>query len=316
MAEIVVSEAISGPAMDALTAEFDVLCDPQLWQDEAALRSALVDARAIIVRNQTQVSAELIEGARQLEVIARAGAGLDNIDTEAAAANGIVVTYAPRENSLAVAELALGFMLNLARNIPNAHVDTRAGNWNRGQFVGTELSGKTLGLVGFGRIGQLVAERASAFGMRVVAYDKFLPEDAPVVKQLGVKLLEFSDVLQQADYVSCHVPLLPDTRHLFSSQEFRQMKPGACFLNTSRGEVVDEAALYDALLDGHLSGAAIDVREAEPPRPGGLAALDNVLVTPHIGAFSREAQLRVVEMVCKDVRAVLTGGEAQSTFQA
>ena len=157
MAEVVVSEAISGPAMEALQADFDVLSVPDLWQDENALMSAMQDAKAIIVRNQTQVSAALLENSSQLQVVARAGAGLDNVDTEVAAQRGIVVTYAPRENSLAVAELAMGFLLNLARGIPRAHMDTRAGNWNRNHFVGTELSGKVLGLVGFGRIGQLVA---------------------------------------------------------------------------------------------------------------------------------------------------------------
>ncbi|MBA62311.1 MAG: hypothetical protein CMJ76_08080 [Planctomycetaceae bacterium] len=314
MAEIIVPEAISGPALDALKAEFDVLCDPSLWQDESALVLALVNAKAVIVRNQTRLSGELIREASQLKVIARAGAGLDNIDTAAAAEKNIVVTYAPRENSLAVAELALGFLLNLARDIPAAHADTQSGNWNRGQFVGSELSGKTLGLVGLGRIGQMVAKRANAFDMSLIAYDKFLPEDIPVIKELGVRLLEFDEVLQQADYVSCHVPLQEETYHLFSKYQFSQMKQGACFLNTSRGEVVDETALCDALISGHLRGAAVDVRETEPPEPGGLAALNNVIVTPHIGAFSQEAQLRVVETVCNDVRAVLLGKQPKSVF--
>lgn len=314
MAEIVVSEEISGPAMDALQADFDVCFDPLLWQDKKALTDALSGAKAIVVRNQTRVSQELISGASQLQVIARAGAGLDNIDTAAAAERNIFVTYAPRENSLAVAELAFGFLLNLARDIPNAHVDTRNGNWNRTRFVGTELSGKTLGLVGFGRIGRIVARRAAAFDMEVVAYDKFLSEDASVFDELGVRFVGFEELLQQADYVSCHVPLLDETRHLFSTSQFSRMKPGACFLNTSRGEIVNEKALYDALTNGHLRGAAIDVRETEPPDPGGLAALSNVLVTPHIGAFSEEAQMRVVETVCSDVRAVLRGAQPKNLF--
>ena len=314
MAEVVVSEAISGPAMDSLKAEFDVLSIPSLWQDEDALRSAMKDAKAIIVRNQTQVSAALIESSSQLQVVARAGAGLDNVDTAAASRRGVVVTYAPRENSVAVAELTMGFLLNLARDIPSAHIDTRAGNWNRTHFVGTELSGKILGLVGFGRIGQLVAKRAVAFGMSIVAYDKFLPNDVPLVDQLGVKMLEFEEVLQLSDFVSCHVPLVAETHHLFSHHQFSQMKNSACFLNTSRGEVVDERALYEALSIGGLRGAAVDVREIEPPEPGGLADLTNVIVTPHIGAFSHEAQMRVVDAVCHDVRAVLRGEQPRNLF--
>ena len=301
--------------MDRLQEEFDVLHEPTLWRDEHALLSAIKDAKAVIVRNQAQITSAVIENSSNLQVIARAGAGLDNIDTEAAGRHGIIVTYAPRENSLAVAELALGFLLNLARDIPNAHVDTRNGNWNRSQFMGTELSGKTLGLVGFGRIGQMVARRAMAFDMTIVSYDKLISADAPVAREIGVKMLDFAEVLQQSDYVSCHVPLLADTRHLFSRDQFRQMKKGACFVNTSRGEVVDEAALLEALLKGHLRGAAIDVRETEPPEFRQLAELDNVIMTPHIGAFSHEAQRRVVETVCTDVRAVLRGEQPQSVFE-
>lgn len=314
MAEIVVPEGISGLAMDRLREEFDVLYEPSLWEDERALRSAINKAKAVVVRNQTQITSTIIETSPDLQVIARAGAGLDNIDTAAANRHGVVVTYAPRENSLAVAELALGFLLCLARDIPNAHMDTRNGNWNRSQFMGTELSGKTLGLVGFGRIGQMVARRAQAFDMTIVAYDKLLPADAPVARELGVSMMGFIEVLQQSDYVSCHVPLLEDTRHLFSTEHFRQMKENACFVNTSRGEVVDESALLSALTNGHLRGAALDVRESEPPEFGQLAELGNVIMTPHIGAFSHEAQRRVVETVCSDVRAVLRGEQPQSVF--
>ena len=314
MAEIVVPEGISGLAMDMLREEFDVLYEPSLWRDECSLMSAINEAKAVIVRNQTQITSAVIETSPHLKVIARAGAGLDNIDTAAANRNGVIVSYAPRENSLAVAELALGFLLSLARHIPNAHIDTRNGNWNRSQFMGTELSGKTLGLVGFGRIGQMVARRAKAFDMTIVAYDKLLPADAPVARELGVEMMGFTEVLQQSDFVSCHVPLLEDTRHLFSTEQFRQMKEGACFVNTSRGEVVDESALLSALTDGNLRGAAFDVREAEPPEFGQLAELENVIMTPHIGAFSHEAQQRVVETVCSDVRAVLRGSQPQSVF--
>ena len=314
MPDVIVTENISGPAMDSLQQEFQVLWDAMLWKDADRLEAALAETRAIVVRNQTQVTEELITMSPNLRVIARAGAGLDNVDTEAAARRGVTVVYAPRENSLAVAELALGFMLNLARDITAAHNDTKGGNWNRSQFVGSELSGKTLGLVGFGRIGQMVARRAKAFGMKIIAFDKFLPADAPVVNELEAAMVSFNELLQTADYVSCHVPLLEDTRHLFSVEQFNAMKEGAVFINTSRGEVVDEDALYDALVANSLRAAAIDVRETEPPGPGRFDDLDNVLVTPHIGAFSIEAQQRVVTTVCNDVRAVLTGEDPVSVF--
>lgn len=314
MADIIVSENIQGPSMDALMSDFDVHWNDSLWNDVEALTQAVSEARAIIVRNQTQINEALLTQAPNLKVIARAGAGLDNVDTQAAVSRNVTVCYAPRENSLAVAELAMGFMLNLARFITSANNDTKEGNWNRSQFVGTELSGKTLGVVGFGRIGQMVARRAKAFDMKLCAFDKYLPHATPVVHELDVEMLPLDGVLAASDYVSCHVPLMPDTRHLFGVEQFNQMKSGAVFINTSRGEVVDEMALVDALVSEHLRAAATDVRESEPPKPGGLADLENVLVTPHIGAFSEEAQCRVVDTVCADVRAVLTGVSPTSVF--
>ena len=268
MADIIVPENIQGPSMDALKSDFNVHWDDTLWKDVEALAQAVSEARAIIVRNQTQINEALLTHAPKLEVIARAGAGLDNVDTQAAANRDITVCYAPSENSLAVAELAMGFMLDLARFITSAHNDTKEGNWNRSQFIGTELSGKTLGLVGFGRIGQMVARRAKAFDMKLCAFDKYLPHDTPVIYELEVEMLPLDEVLASSDYVSCHVPLMSDTHGLFGVAQFKQMKTGAVFINTSRGEVVQETALVDVLVSGHLRAAATDVRESEPPKPG------------------------------------------------
>ncbi len=265
------------------------------------------DARAVIVRNQTQVTKELIESSKRLEVIGRAGAGLDNIDTVAAEQLGIAVCNTPAENSLAVAELVMGLMLTMARELAAAISTTRAGGWERMRFNGVELYGKTLGLVGFGRIGQLVARRAAAFGMKIVAHDEYLSKDAGVLQELDVPLLGFHELLAVANVVSCHVPLTAQTQGMFDAAAFAKMQQGSWFINAARGEVVREEALLASLVSEQIGAAALDVRETEPPDVpnAGLASLENVYLTPHIGAFTIEAQTRVLEKVCRDVADVL-----------
>lgn len=314
MAEILVTENIVGKAMDQLRSQFDVRFEPLAWQDRDQLKTLLGNVQALIVRNQTTVTAELIAAAENLKIIGRAGAGLDNVDVDAATQAGIVVTYAPSENSLSVAELTIGLMLSLARNIPAAVADTRQAGWNRGQFTGSELAGKTLGIVGIGRIGSLVAERAQAFGMTLLAHDDYVDPSAPHLQPLNVQLTSLQVLLAEADFVACHVPLSEETRALFSRDQFQQMKPSAMFINTSRGEVVDETALIEALENGELAGAALDVRSSEPPTTGPLEQMENVVLTPHIAAFTDEAQERVVATVCQDVAAVLQGQQAQNGF--
>lgn len=300
--------------MDALRRDCDVAFEPELWSDPQQLKRKISDARALIVRNQTQVNAELIAAAPKLEIIGRAGAGLDNIDTQAATDAGIVVTYAPHENSVSVAELTIGLMLALARKVPAAHTDTSGGGWNRKVFIGTELSGKTLGVVGLGRIGTLVAQRAKAFDMQIIAHDDFVDPTAGHVRAIDAKLVSLDELLREADFVVCHVPLTDETREMFNADRFRLMKPTACFVNTSRGETVDETALLAALREGRIAGAALDVRSVEPPDRSPLNELDNVILTPHIAAFTDEAQDRVVAAVCRDVGAVLRGDEARNCF--
>lgn len=317
MHRILVTESITGEAMDRLREENDleVVFDPDIWKDSAALAEAAKDAEAIIVRNQTQITAELIAAAPNLKIVARAGAGLDNIDTDAATEAGVVVSFAPSENSLSVAELTLGVFISLARKIGTADRDIRNGNWNRAQFTGNELSGKTLGIVGIGRIGTLVAQRAKAFGMTLVAHDKFAEADAPQFAGLDVSFVELDELLAQADFVTVHLPLLPETRRIFNEDRFAQMKPDSFFVNASRGEVVDESALAHALATGIIAGAGLDVRETEPPAEGDpLAQMENVVLTPHIAAFTFEAQERVVEAVCRDASAVLRGKPAEGYF--
>jgi len=314
MTEILVSENITGEAMTRLRETHDVTFEPDLWQNVDQLAEQLRTARAIIVRNQTKITRELIEAAPELQIIGRAGAGLDNIDTDAASEAGIVVSYTPSENSISVAELVLGFMLTAVRQIPSAWLHTRSGGWNRMQFVGGELFGKTLGIVGLGRIGRLVAERARAFGMTIIAHDEFIDPTSPFVGELGATLTSLNDLLEQSDFVSVHVPLTPETRSCFSSEAFQKMKSSAWFMNASRGEVVDEAALLQALNEKQIAGAALDVRSQEPPEDNEFGKLANVILTPHIGAFTNEAQERVVAAVCSDVIAILAGNSAANTF--
>ena len=314
MAEILVTENIVGKAMDQLRSQFDVRFEPLAWQDRDQLKTLLGNVQALIVRNQTTVTAELIAAAENLKIIARAGAGLDNVDVDAATQAGVVVPYAPSENSLSVAELTIGLMISLARNIPAAVADTRQAGWNRSQFTGRELAGKTLGIVGIGRIGSLVAQRAQAFGMTLLAHDDYVNPGAPHLQALNVQLTSLEQLLGEADFVACHVPLSEETRDLFGQAQFQQMKPGAVFINTSRGEVVDEAALTMALENQELAGAALDVRSIEPPAAGTLEQMKNVILTPHIAAFTSEAQQRVVATVCQDVAAVLQGQQAINGF--
>lgn len=316
MRDILISENIHGAAVDALRARFDVLSLPDLWKEPASLKAQIGQFRALIVRNQTPVTAELLASAPELLVVGRAGVGLDNVDVNTAREAGIVVACTPDQNAISVAELAIGMMLSLARSIPAAYADTKAGNWNRSRFVGSELYGKTLGIVGAGKIGYLTAKRAHAFGMKIIAYDPYLSQDNILLRELQAELVEIDDLLAQADIVSCHLPATPATMGFFSADRFGKMKPSAYFINTSRGAVVREDDLIAALEDGRIAGAALDVRATEPPKSGKLELMPNVLLTPHVAAFTHEAQERVTNAICQDVARVLEGKPAQNAVGA
>lgn len=309
---ILITENIGGRWVDELKKKFAVTVEPEWWKAPDKIKAALPDCRALIVRNQTRVNADLLSAANKLQIIGRAGAGLDNIEVPAATAKGVVVVSTPDQNSLSVAELTLGLMLALARKIPAANQSTHAGGWERQKFVGTELYGKNFGVVGLGRIGFLTAMRARAFGMNILAHDNYISPDAVVVAETRAALLGLDDLLAQADFVSCHVPLTPETKHFFNYEKFCRMKPSAFFLNLARGEVVEESGLVRALQERKIAGAGLDVREQEPPPASPLASMDNVILTPHIAAFTREAQERVVAAVCQDVAAVLEGRAAKN----
>jgi D-3-phosphoglycerate dehydrogenase len=312
MRDILIPESISGPPVDELRTQFDVFYQPDLWRDPTTLRKNIQGFRAVLVRNQTAVTAELIASAPELIVIGRAGVGLDNVNVQAAEQSGIVVTLTPDQNAISVAELAIGMMISLARFLPAADIDTKEGNWSRIRFTGIELYGKTLGIVGAGKIGYLTAKRAQAFGMKILAFDPFLSPDNVFLSELQAPLVEIDELLERSDVVSCHLPATPTTTGFFDDKRFGKMKPSAFFINTSRGTVVEEPHLIAALRQKLIAGAALDVRVTEPPQLGEMESLANVILTPHVGAFTREAQERVTRAICQDIARVLRGKPAQN----
>lgn len=308
---ILITEEIDGRWIQKLKTKGIVRIEPMLWQSPDKLKTTLPDYHALIVRNQTQLTEEIIAEGTKLRIIGRAGAGLDNIDVNAASRAGIVVANTPDQNAISVAELALGMMLSLARKLPGAINHVRNGHWQRRHFMGTELYGKTLGVIGLGRIGFLTALRAYALGMNIIAHDVYISPDAAAVTETHAELVGLEELLAQADFVSCHLPLTPETKHLFDYGQFSKMKSTAFFLNLARGEVVAEQGLIRALQEEQILGAGLDVREQEPPENSPLHNMNNVVLTPHIAAFTHEAQERVTAAVCKDVLAVLEGNSAQ-----
>ena len=315
MSDILVSEVITGPALTSLQHEFDLEYAPELWENPSELAEKMSNIRALIVRNQTPVTADLIAQSPRLKVIGRAGVGLDNIDVSAAVAAGVVVASTPHQNAVSVAELTIGLVLALARRIPAADRDTKSGGWDRKAWTGIELHGKTMGVVGFGRIGFLTAMRANAFGMHVVAYDPYVAVDSVLVSQANVHMIQLEKLLEQSDIVCCHLPSSSETEGLFNASRFGLMKSSALFVNISRGDVIDESALVHALQTHQIAGAALDVRYCEPPEPNAFSKMDQVILTPHIGAFTQEAQERVVTAICRDVAAVLNGQPAANAVR-
>ena len=279
------------------------------------LAEAIEGCDAVIVRSSTRITAESLSRADRLRIIGRAGVGVDNIDVAAATARGIAVLNAPAGNTISAAELTLALLLALVRRLPAADRSMKAGEWDRKSFRGTELNGKTLGLVGAGRIGGEVARRARAFGMRVVAYDPFLTEER--AQALELERLPLDDVLERADVLSLHVPLTEATANLIGAAQLARMKPGAYLVNAARGGVVDEAALYRALVDGHLAGAALDVFAEEPlPADHPLRSLSNVVLTPHLGAQTAEAQELVAIEIAEAVRDALLENDLSRAVNA
>ena len=284
---IVVADDLPASALDLLRREgWNV--DARTGRAPDQLAADLTDADALVVRSATKVTSSLIAAAPRLRVIARAGTGVDNVDVSAASARGIVVMNAPGANSVSVAELALGQMLALARHLPAADAAMKEGRWEKKKFLGEELRGKTLGLAGFGRIGQEVARRAAAFGMTIIAHDPFIAAD--VASDLGATLVSLEELFAQSDYLSLHLPSNPQTRHLVGAPRLAAAKRGIRIVNTARGDLIDEQALADAIVSGQVGGAALDVFQTEPTTDHRLQKLPQVIATPHIAASTREGQ--------------------------
>jgi D-3-phosphoglycerate dehydrogenase len=285
--KIVVADDLPPSALDLLRAEgWNV--DARTGRAPDQLAADLKDADAIVVRSATKVTAPLIAAAPRLRVIARAGTGVDNVDVAAASARGIVVMNAPGANSISVAELAVGLILAMARHLPAADAAMKQGKWEKKKFLGEEVRDKTLGLAGLGRIGQEVARRAAAFGMRIIAHDPFISEQ--VAADLGVELVSLDDVFARADYVSLHMPSNEKTRNIVNAERLARSKKGIRIINTARGDLIDEKALADAIEAGHVGGAALDVFDTEPTVDHRLQMLPQVVATPHIAASTREGQ--------------------------
>lgn len=303
MYRILVTEPIAEEGLSHLRAHAAVDVQPTMSRD--ALLAAISNYDALVVRSATKVDAELLAAGTQLRVVGRAGTGVDNIDVESATRSGIVVVNAPASNSVAVAELAIGLILSLARHLPHAHAHVVGGGWNRAKYMGHEVRGKTLGLVGFGRIGAEVSRRARALEMDVVAYDPVVSTERAL--QLGVTLCTLDDVLQRSDFVSLHVPLIDATRYLINAQRLALMKPTAYLINAARGGVIDESALYTALEHNALAGVAIDAFEKEPPTGSPLVGHPRVVAIPHLGASTVEAQALTGVDVAEGVLDALNG---------
>ena len=304
MPNVLVSDTIAREGIEIMQRVARVDVNDKITGDE--LRAAIPGYDALIVSSRTKVTAPIIDAGARLRVIGRAGVGLDNIDTDAAKQRNIAVVNSVSGASVAVAEHTIGMMLALARFIPQSDASLKRGEWSKNKFMGVELSGKTLGVVGLGRIGSLVAQRANVFGMRVLAYDPYItPERA---SEFGATLLESLDeVLAQSDFISIHTPLMPTTRGLIDADEIAKMKQNTRLIFCARGGVVDENALLTALDSGRIAGAALDVFETEPPGENPLLKHPRVVVTPHLGAMTEEAQTKAAIDVAEQVVAVLEG---------
>ena len=304
---VLICDSINQTGIDILKkAGMQVDYKPNILTDE--LLSIIKDYQVILVRSRTKITREIIQAASNAKIIARAGVGLDNIEVTAAEEKGIRVVNAPEAAINAVSELTVGNMISLARSIPLADSEMKRGKWIKKNLMGTELSGKYLGIVGVGNIGRNVGRIAKALRMNIIGYDPY-PIDRDYIKEVGLIVTDLNTLIQSADFITCHVPLLEETKHLFNAELISNMKSTAYIINASRGGVIDETALYNALCNGSIAGAALDVFETEPPINNLLIELPNVICTPHIGAQTKEAQeltsIVIAEKIIQIIRGVI-----------
>ena len=283
---VLIAEELSPATLEALGPDFEVRNVD--GADRSVLLPALKDANAVLIRSATKMDAEAIAAAPKLKVIARAGVGLDNVDIKAATTHGVMVVNAPTSNVISAAELAIAHIMGLARHIPDAHASLKAGAWKRSQYTGIELYENTIGIIGLGRIGTLVAQRLAGFGATLIGYDPYVTQAR--AEQIGVELVDMEQMMKRSDFITIHIPKTPETTGMISTNEFKIAKPSLRIVNCSRGGIIDEAALYEALKSNQIGAAGLDVFVNEPPKDSPLLTLDNILVTPHIGASTDEAQ--------------------------
>src|SRR6266508_1347806 len=300
---VLIAEELSPATVEALGPDFEIRTTD--GADRAQLLAAIADVDAILVRSATKVDAEALAAAGRLKVVARAGVGLDNVDVKAATQAGVMVVNAPTSNIVSAAELAVALLLATARRVPAADKSLKGGEWKRSRYTGVELYEKTLGIVGLGRIGILVAQRLAAFGMNVVAYDPYV--QAGRAAQMGVRLATLDELLEISDFISVHLPKTPETLGLIGDEELHKVKPSVIVVNAARGGIVDEHALYTALKEGRVAGAGVDVFASEPCTDSPLFEFENVVATPHLGASTDEAQEKAGIAVAKSVRLALAG---------
>ena len=303
--KVLVCDSIDQAGIDSMKrAGLTVHYKPDIGSVE--LMSSVKDYDVLVVRSRTKVTEQVVDAAAQAKIIARVGVGLDNIDAKAAEAKKIRVINAPEAASTAVAELVIGLMISLARGIPRADVETKGGNWIKKDLMGTQLSGKYLGIVGVGNIGRNIGRMAKALRMNLIGYDPY-PINREFISETGMIVTDLNTLLESADFVTCHVPGTQETKYMFNSDRLAKMKPTAYLINTSRGDIIDENALYEVLKSGKLAGAALDVFEVEPPTNKQLLNLENVVCTPHIGAQTKEAQELASTVIAEKVIQILRG---------
>ncbi len=305
--KVLISDALSETAVAIFKERgLDVTFEPDLGKDKDRLAQMIGDYDGLAIRSATKVTDKILRAAKRLKVIGRAGIGVDNVDTKAATAQGVIVMNTPFGNSITTAEHAITMMMALARQIPEANASTKAGKWEKNRFLGVELYGKTLGVIGCGNIGAIVADRALGLKMRVVAFDPFLTPERAIA--IGVEKVDLDELLRRADFITLHTPLTDKTRNILSADAISACKRGVRIVNCARGGLVDEAALAEAITAGHVAGAALDVFEVEPAKENALFALENVICTPHLGAATMEAQENVALQVAEQMSDYLVKG--------
>ncbi|MEK9912182.1 MAG: phosphoglycerate dehydrogenase, partial [Candidatus Puniceispirillum sp.] len=305
MPKVLISDKLS-PRATAIFADQGIEVDVKHGLSPDELKAIIGVYDGLAIRSATKVTADILEAATNLKVVGRAGIGVDNVDISAATKRGVIVMNTPHGNSVTTAEHAIAMILALARQLPEASASTKAGKWEKSRFMGTEITGKTLGLIGCGNIGSIVAERAQGLKMRIVGYDPYLtPENAT---RLGIEKLDLDDLLARADFITLHTPLTEATRNIISADALNKTKPGVRIINCARGGLVDEGALAAALQTGHVAGAALDVFAEEPARDNILFNLENVVATPHLGASTTEAQEKVALQIAEQMSDYLLKG--------